>query len=172
MRCGAWATGAASSRAILSAPIMWRQQLSGRRPPRGFRPANSACRPEKPTASGVIALLGLLSFWALGFLWAWMTVGSAQAAFIGFDCAFHTFFTRRDNWLWQYWQQQRGNPRCRTVMLLATVLLLVMVHYPTGVLTPFERNTLAATSLAAVALRPLVRRRTPWGHAMLERASA
>ena len=131
--------------------------------------------PKSQIASGVIALLGLLSFWALGFLWAWMTVGSAAgAAFIGFVlCVPYLLYAAGWHWLWRYWQRNSAAIRAlsATVMLLATVLLLVMVHYLTGaILTPFERNTLAATSLAAVALRPLVRRRTPWGHAMLERA--
>jgi len=130
--------------------------------------------PKSRAASGVIALMGLLGFWTLGFLWAWMTAeSSASAVFIGFVlCVPYLLYAAGWHWLGRYWR--RNGPAIRAlsvaVMLLATVLLLMMVNYLTGaILTPFERNTLMFTSLAAVALRPLVRRRTPWGHAMLER---
>jgi hypothetical protein len=53
---------------------------------------------------------------------------------------------------------------------LATLLLALPVNALFGeILTPFERNALLTASLEAILLKPLIRRKTPWGHAVTER---
>lgn len=129
---------------------------------------------KSQAASSFIAFMGLLCFWAMCALWAWMETGDLLAGVIMafFLTVPYGLIAAGWSWIQRRWRRNTALVRGLSAagMALVTLALALLVNALFGeILTPFERNTLLAASLAAVLLRPFIRRKTPWGHAVTER---
>lgn len=125
-------------------------------------------------ASGIIAFMSALCFWTLCMLWAWMSseeflAGAMLACFMTMP---YYLFAMGWKWIQRRWRRNSTTVKVLTMvaMIFITLFLLLLVNVMSEEsLTPFERNTLLLASLAAILLRPFIRKRTPWGHALTER---